>query len=85
MNLIYEDSVKSKCTELESMEDVLGVVQEELYSIMENEPDWWNSRSDPIVDVCSSFNIEGDADTLPNSRSKLVNEIRNAFFESIDS
>ena len=82
LKLINEDLNKS--IELDELDGVATFMEEELFAVMENEPNWWGSRSDPVSDVCSSFYIEGDEGSLSDSRRQLVNDIRTSFFESID-
>ena len=84
MNLIYENQSRFKKFNLSDVKDVSEVIFEELHSVMDNDPSWWNSKNDPISDVCSFFYLEDDEGFLPESRSQLVHEIKTSFLESIN-
>jgi hypothetical protein len=82
MKLINSDTNKE--INFSRIEEISSFIEEVLLSTMEENPDWWESRGDPISDICSSFYIEGDECSLGDSRSQLVNDIRTSFSESID-
>ena len=81
MKLVNSDTNKE--INFSRIEEISSFIEESLFSIMEEDPDWWESRDDPISDICSSFYIEGDECSLSDSRSQLVNDIKESFLQSI--
>ena len=53
MKLVNSDT--SKEINFSRIEEISSFIEESLLSTMEESPDWWKSRDDPIGDICSSF------------------------------